>query len=147
MPCTRSAVSLPSASQPAQYSSRIGWRLAWMSKLSSRDSVHLTGRCSSHAASAVWPWLLMSSLPPNAPPLETSSTVTSSVLSPSSEAIWSRSSHTPWPPEYTYSSPSSVMVASVVSGSRKACSMRWVWNTSCTVWALRASAASTSPRA
>ena len=37
--------------------------------------------------------------------------------------------------------------ASVDSGSRKACSMRCVWNTSCTVWALAANAASTSPRA
>ena len=135
MPRTRSAVSLPSESQPAQYSSRIGWRLAWIRKLSSRDSVHFTGRCSSQAASAVCPWLLMSSLPPNAPPLDTSSTVTCSLVNPSSEAIWSRSSHTPWPPEYTCRSPLSVMTASVLSGSRKACSMRWVWNTSCTVCA------------
>ena len=29
---TRSAVSRPSASQPAQYSRRIGWRLAWIEK-------------------------------------------------------------------------------------------------------------------
>ena len=56
----------------------------------------------------------------------------------------SRSSHTPWPPEYTCivrSSPSPDGTASVDSGSRKACSMRWVWNTSCTVWALAASSA------
>ena len=76
MPRTFSAVSAPSASQPAQYSNRIGWRLAWISRLSSRDNVHFTGRCRIQAASAVWPWLLMSSLPPKAPPLETNSTVT-----------------------------------------------------------------------
>ena len=89
--------------------------------------------------SAVCAWLLMSSLPPNAPPLETSSTVTCVVgRRRAREAIWLRSSHTPWPPEYT------CRVAAVGdrarracdSGSRKACSMRWVWNTSCTVWAL-----------
>ena len=74
-PRTRSAVSLPSASHPAQYSRRIGWRLGCISRLSSRDSVHFTGRSSSHAASAVCAWLLMSSLPPNAPPFDTSSTV------------------------------------------------------------------------
>ena len=37
--------------------------------------------------------------------------------------------------------------ARVDSGSKKACSMRWVWNTSWTVWALAARAASVSPRA
>ena len=36
---------------------RIGWRLACIRRLSSRDSVHFTGRCSSQAASAVWAWL------------------------------------------------------------------------------------------
>ena len=76
MPRTFNAVSRPSASQPAQYSSSIGCRLACIRKLSSRDSVHFTGRPSSHAASAVCAWLLMSSLPPNAPPFDTSSTVT-----------------------------------------------------------------------
>ena len=50
------------------------WRAC--SRLSSRDSVHFTGRSSSQAASAAWAWLLMSSLPPNAPPFDTSSTVT-----------------------------------------------------------------------
>ena len=34
------------------------------------------GAARSQAASAVWAWLAMSSLPPNAPPLDTSSTVT-----------------------------------------------------------------------
>ena len=72
MPRTRSAVRRPSASQPAQYSRRIGCRLAWISRLSSRDSVHFTGRSSSHAASDACAWLLMSSLPPNAPPFDTS---------------------------------------------------------------------------
>ncbi len=65
-------------------------------------------------------------------------------------AIWSRSSHTPWPPEYTCRcrEPSSARdgTASVLSGSRNACSMRWVWNTSWTMCALADSAASTSPR-
>ena len=36
--------------------------------------------------------------------------------------------------------------ANVDSGSRKACSTRWVWNISWTVWADAARAASTSPR-
>src|SRR6478752_6000070 len=43
----------------------------------------------------------MSSLPPNAPPLDTSSTVMRSASTASTDAIWSRSSQTPWPPEYT----------------------------------------------
>src|ERR1700754_2274130 len=60
-------VSTPSASQPAQYSRRIGWRLACIRKLSSRESVHFTGRSSSHAASEAWAWVVMSSLPPKAP--------------------------------------------------------------------------------
>ena len=47
-----------------------------MSSDSSRDSVHFTGASRSQAASAVCAWLLMSSLPPNAPPFDTSSTVT-----------------------------------------------------------------------
>ena len=91
----RTAVSLPSASQPAVYSIRIGWRFGCISSDSSRDSVHFTGRCNSQAASAVWAWFAMSSLPPNAPPFETSSTVTRSRSTPSTDAIWLRSSHTP----------------------------------------------------
>ena len=69
---------------------------------------------------------------------------------PSTRQMSSRSSHTPWPPEYTCSvrsSPAPDGTASVDSGSRKACSMRWVWKTSWTVWALAASRPSTSPRA
>ena len=142
-----SAVSLPSASQPAHISMRMGWRLGCIRSDSSRETVHSTGRPKSHAASAVWAWLAMSSLPPNAPPLLTSSTVIFWGSIPSTEAIWSRSSHTPWPPEYTCRPPSSVGTARVDSGSKKACSMRWVWNTSWMVWALAANAASTSPRA
>ena len=99
MPRTCSAVRRPSASQPAVYSSVIGCRLACMRKLSSRDSVHFTGRSSSHAASAAWAWLHMSSLPPKAPPFDTSSTVTRSRSTPSTAAMSLRSSHTPWPPE------------------------------------------------
>ena len=70
-----------------------------MSSDSSRLEVQLTGRSSSHAANAAWAWFDMSSLPPKAPPLLTSSTVTAPVVTPSTEAIWLRSSHTPWPPE------------------------------------------------
>ena len=92
---TLSAVRCPSESQPAEYSSVIGWRLAWIRKLSSRDSVHLTGRPSSHAASEAWAWLLMSSLPPNAPPFDTNSTVTRDVSTASMAAMSSRSSQTP----------------------------------------------------
>ena len=40
---TLRAVSRPPASQPAQYSMRIGWRLACIRRLSSRESVHFTG--------------------------------------------------------------------------------------------------------
>src|SRR6187549_2217651 len=43
--------------------------------------------------------------------------------------------------------PSSCGTARVDSGSRNACSMRWVWYTSCTTCALPANPASTSPRA
>ena len=96
---TRSAVRRPSASHPASASMRIGWRFGWRSSDSSRDSVHFTGRPRSHAASAVCAWFDMSSLPPNAPPLLTSSTVTASRSTPRTDAIWSRSSQTPWPPE------------------------------------------------
>ncbi len=90
----------------------------------------------------------MSSLPPNAPPLDTSSTVTRSRVDAEHRAMSLRSSHTPWPPEYTCIVPRrrASGTASVASGSRNACSMRCVWNTSCTTWALAASAASTSPR-
>ena len=66
---------------------------------SSRDSVHFTGCSRSQAARAVWAWLDMSSLPPKAPPLDTNSTVTRSVSTPSTDAIWLRSSQTPCPPE------------------------------------------------
>ena len=146
----RSAVSRPSASQPAQYSMRMGWRFGWISSDSSRESVHLTGRSRSHAASAVWAWLAMSSLPPNAPPFATSSTVTLPASMPSTDAIWSRSSHTPWPPDHTcrpsVPSGSFTGATTVDSGSRYACSIRCVWNTSCMTCALDASAASTSPR-
>ncbi len=147
----RSAVSRPSSSQPAQYSIRIGCRFGWISNDSSRESVHFTGRPVSHDASAVWAWLDMSSLPPNAPPFATSSTVTRPASMPSTDAIWSRSSQTPWPPDHTCSpsdpSGRTTGATRVDSGSRNACSMRWVWNTSCTTCALAASAASTSPRA
>ena len=125
----------------------MGWRLGCIRSDSSRDTVHDTGRPSNQAASAVWAWLAMSSLPPNAPPLLTSSTVICWGSMASTEAIWSRSSHTPWPPEYTCRPLFSVGAARVDSGSKNACSMRWVWNTSWMVWALAASAASTSPRA
>ena len=40
--------------------------------------------------------------------------------------------------------PSPVGIATVDSGSRNACSMRWVWNVSCTVKALAANASSKS---
>ena len=146
MPRTLSAVSVPSASQPAQYSSVIGWRLAWIRKLSSRDSVHFTGRSSSHAASAAWAWFDMSSLPPNAPPFDTSSTVTrdrsscehrGDVVAVVPHALATgvhvqRASSIARSPDGT---------ASVDSGSRNACSMRCVRNVSCTVNALAASSA------
>ena len=144
---TRSAVSRPSASHPAVYTMRIGCRLACIRRLSSREMVIFTGRCNNHAASAACPCVTMSSLPPKAPPLETSSTVTRSRGRPSRSAMSLRSSHTPWPPDHTCSVPASTSGrASVDSGSRNACSMRCDWNSSCTTWALAASAASTSPR-
>ena len=99
----RSAVRPPVGVAARPVSMRIGWRFGWTSSDSSRESVHFTGRPISHAASAVWAWLLMSSLPPNAPPFDTSSTVTRPASMPSTDAIWSRSSHTPWPPDYTCS--------------------------------------------
>ena len=139
-----SAVTRPSASHPAHASTRTGWRLGWTRSDSSRLNVHFTGRPSSQAARAVWAWLAQSSLPPKAPPLATRWTSTRSSAMPSTSAIWRRSSHTPCPPENTSSVPSSCGTASVDSGSRKACSMRWVWNTSWTVWALAARAASAS---
>ncbi len=43
------AVSLPSASHPAVYSMRIGWRFVCIRSDSSRLTVHLTGFCRSHA--------------------------------------------------------------------------------------------------
>ncbi len=74
---------------------RIGWRLECISNDCSRVNVHFTGCCRSHAASAVCAWFAMSSLPPNAPPFDTSFTVIWSGGIPSTLAIWSRSSHTP----------------------------------------------------
>ena len=130
----RSAVSRPSASQPAQYSMRIGWRLGWMQQRSPRgESVHFTGRCSSQAASAVCAWLAMSSLPPNAPPLDTSSTVTRPRLDAEHRGDLVAVVPHPLPAGVHVHGrlPSASGTASVDSGSRKACSMRWVWNTSC----------------
>src|ERR1035438_851104 len=60
-----------------------------------KQGADFTGFCSNHAASAVWAWLDMSSLPPNAPPLDTCSTTTCAVVTPSTAAIWLRSSQTP----------------------------------------------------
>ncbi len=91
----RTAVSRPSASHPAVMWIRIGCRLGWRSSDSSRVRVHFTGQRRSQAARAVCAWLDMSSLPPKAPPLETSSTTMRDGSMPSTAAIWSRSSHTP----------------------------------------------------
>jgi hypothetical protein len=78
----RSAVSLPSASQPAR--TRCGSGGAWRASAATpRASERALDRPPSRwAARAVWPWLLMSSLPPKAPPLETSSVLTRSVGTP-----------------------------------------------------------------
>ena len=144
----RNAVSFPSASQPTSRSMRTGWRFGWSSSDSSRESVHFTGRWSSQAASAVCAWLLMSSLPPNAPPLDTSSTVMRSastvedrrdLVAVVPDALTTR--------VHVHAAVGRRGTASVDSGSRNACSMRWVWYTSCTTCALAANAASTSPRA
>ena len=92
----------------------------------------------------------MSSLPPNAPPLDTSSTTTRSVGTPRTRRCRCGRPTRPARPSTraaTRSSPSPEGTASVDSGSRNACSMRWVWKTSWTTWALLASAPSTSPRA
>ena len=82
--CT--AVIRPSASQPILYESSIGCRFGWMRKLSGRVSVIFTGRPVSQAISAVCAWIDMSSLPPNAPPFDTSSTSSRSCSTPSTAA-------------------------------------------------------------
>ena len=96
---TLRALSRPSASHPAHVSMRMGWRLGCISNDWVRVRVHLTGRPVRCAASAVCAWLDRSSLPPKAPPLETSSTTTVAGSTPSTAAIWLRSSQTPCPPE------------------------------------------------
>jgi hypothetical protein len=93
------AVSFPSASHPAQYSMRIGCLLGCMRKDSSRLRVHFTGFRRSNAASAVCAWFERSSFPPKAPPFETSSASIVSGGTPSTDAVWLRSSQMPWPPE------------------------------------------------
>ena len=122
-----------------------GWRLGWSRIDCARVRASLTGRPRSHAASAVWAWTERSSLPPKAPPFETSSTSTCSLGRPSTSAIWRWSSWTPWPWVKTRT-PSGVGSATHASGSRKACSMRWVVKVSSTTCAEAARAASTSPR-
>ena len=148
-PC--SAVSLPSASQPAHASMRTGWRLAWMSSDSSRLSVHFTGRRSSQAARAVWAWLAQSSLPPKAPPLATR--WTSDPVLGRCRARRRSGGGRPTRPGRRRTPPAGrrrAGTASVDSGSRKACSTRWVWNTSCTTcgrWRRGRLASDVAPRA
>ena len=122
---TCNAVSLPCLSHEALYFIVIGCRLACIKRLSSRESVHFTGVCNSQALKAVWAWLLMSSLPPNAPPFVMSSTVTFELSRLSNLAMSLRSSQIPCPPEYTCRDfPSAAGTATVLSGSRNACSIR-----------------------
>ena len=97
-----SAVRCPSASQPARYSMRIGWRFGCMSSDSSRDERALDRTLA--AATPPAPSGPGCSCPPcrrrrrRWTPARRSP---ASVDSPSTDAIWLRSSHTPWPPEYT----------------------------------------------
>ena len=139
-------VSVPSASHPTQYSIVNGCRFEWNRRLSSRDMVTRTGRPVLVASSAAWHCTDRSSFAPNAPPLLTCVTSTRSSGTPRNDATWSRSCHTPWPCEYTSSTPSSRGTASDDSGSRNACSMNCVWNVSWTTCAADARAASASPR-
>ena len=111
-----------------RYAISIGWRLGCMRRLSSRESMHFTGRCSNQAASAGWAWLAMSSLPPKAPPFDTSSTVIrcgldaehrGDLVAVVPDALSARV-------DVHGLLASGSGTASVASGSRKACSMRWV---------------------
>ena len=141
------AVRRPSASHPAHVL-HAGWDGAWGGCRSdcSRVRVHFTGRpAGARRPGPSGPGWPCPPCPRRRRRCDTSSTVTRPGRRPGCAAIWLRSSHTPWPPEHTCSVPSGRGSASVDSGSRKACSMRWVWNTSCTTWALAARAASTSP--
>ena len=103
----RSAVSWPSASQPTVRSMRIGWRFGWMRSDSSRDSVHFTGASQEEGGERglrlVRHVLLAAERAAVRHQLDGDLRRGSM---PSTDAIWSRSSHTPWPPEYIVKRPS-----------------------------------------
>jgi len=68
----RSAVKLPPVSQPTVRSMRIGCRLVWISNDSSARQRALDRCVEQERGERSLGWFAMSSLPPNAPPLETS---------------------------------------------------------------------------
>ncbi len=148
----RSAVSRPSASHPAQYSMRIGCRLGWISSalLTRQRALHraLEQPRRERGLGLVRHVLLAAE---RAHRSTTSSTVTrpavdaehrGDLVAVVPDALAARL-HV----QAVRSVGHDTGAATVDSGSRKACSMRCVWNISCTTWALAASAASTSPRA
>ena len=73
--------------------------LAIAGQMVETGSAIMTGRCVSHASSAVCDCTDMSSLPPNAPPFGTSSTASRSSSMPRNAATCRRSSKMPWPCE------------------------------------------------
>ena len=128
---------------------RVALRVHQQRLFARQRDLHRTPRC--QAARAVCAWFDMSSFPPNAPPFETSSVVIRCVESRASRRCRCGRPRCPGRRNTRTGSgrrgPSPrTGTASVDSGSRKACSMRWVWNVSVTVCGRRA-AASTSPRA
>ena len=149
MPRTFSAVSVPSASQPAQYSRRIGWRLAWMRKLSSREQRALHRALQQPGGQRGLPLVAHVLLATERAAVRhqldrdcvgAHAEQRGDLVAVVPHALAAR--------VHVQAAPSSAAgTASVLSGSRNACSMRCVWNTSCTTCALAASAASTSPRA
>ena len=135
----RSAVSCPSASQPTSRSMRIGWRFGWSSSDSSRDSVHFTGaseqpggerglRLVAHVLLAAERAAVRHQLDGDA--LGVDAEHRRDLVAVVPHALAAR--------VHVHAAVRPAGTASVDSGSRNACSMRWVWNTSCTTCALAA---------
>ena len=144
----RDADGRPRRSRPCR-SCVSGWRFGWKRRLSRLDRATRTGVPVTCASSAACPWTPRSSLPPNAPPVATWVTRTRALgqdqdrgdlatVLPRALALRVDAHGRP--------AIGRSGTASAASGSRKACSMRWVVNVPVTTCAASASAPSTSPR-
>ena len=140
----RSAVSRPSASQPAQYSMRIGWRFGWMQQATPHARACTSpGDCSEpgrerglrlvrHVLLAAERAAVRHELDGDAPGVDRRAPTRSGRGRPT------RPGHPTTRAGRRCRRAARPGRRAVDSGSRNACSMRWVWNTSCTTCALAA---------